>query len=101
MLTSGFTNAPVTRLFIFSLVAASILVSVADSKHLFYIQVVPHLWRYKQAWRIVAWQVRSPLHRHLAPGGWAEELLADGMVKHTQKKKRHATTIPPRCSSPP
>jgi hypothetical protein len=57
MLSSGFTNAPVTKYAIVSLVVSSIAVSLGDVKYLFYIQVVPHLWRYMQVWRLVGWQV--------------------------------------------
>ncbi|KAI9806151.1 MAG: hypothetical protein M1833_004558 [Piccolia ochrophora] len=56
MLTSGFANAPVSRLLLTSLVAASILASITDSKHLFHVLVDPHLWRYKQGWRLLIWQ---------------------------------------------
>lgn len=69
MLTSGFTNAPVSRTFLFSIVATSILVSVTDTKYFFYIQVVPHLWRYKQVWRILAWEVRKWLRCPLSLRG--------------------------------
>lgn len=57
MLSSGFTNAPVTKYAIVSLIVSSIAVSIGDVKYLFYIQVVPHLWRYMQVWRLVGWQV--------------------------------------------
>ncbi|KAK2755970.1 hypothetical protein FQN54_005767 [Arachnomyces sp. PD_36] len=56
MLSSGFTDAPVTKYAIVSLVVSSIAVSLGDVKYLFYIQVVPHLWRYAQVWRLVVWQ---------------------------------------------
>ncbi|KAI9838270.1 MAG: hypothetical protein M1819_005538 [Sarea resinae] len=56
MLSSGFTNAPVSNYLLLYIVASSILVSLADYKYLFYIQVVPHLWRYWQAWRLLIWQ---------------------------------------------
>ncbi|KAI9880551.1 MAG: hypothetical protein M1830_002250 [Pleopsidium flavum] len=56
MLTSGFTNAPISRFLVLFVIAGSIIVSITDSKYLFYIQVVPHLWRYKQAWRLLVWQ---------------------------------------------
>jgi hypothetical protein len=58
MLTSGFTNAPTSKFLVFAVIAASIAVSILDIKYLFYIHVVPHLWRYKQAWRLAIWQVR-------------------------------------------
>jgi len=56
MLSSGFAGANVSELILFGVIASSILVSITDSKYLFYIQVVPHLWRYRQAWRILIWQ---------------------------------------------
>ncbi|MCJ1367852.1 hypothetical protein MMC16_006988 [Acarospora aff. strigata] len=56
MLTSGFTGAPITKILLFSIVTSSIAVSIADVKYLFYIDVVPHLWRYKQGWRLLVWQ---------------------------------------------
>ena len=57
MLSSGFTNAPISRAVLFGVIATSVLASVTDSKYLFWIEVVPHLWPYKQAWRLLAWQV--------------------------------------------
>ncbi|KAF6237776.1 hypothetical protein HO173_003977 [Letharia columbiana] len=56
MLASGFTAAPVSQCLFFGVIASSILVSITDTKYLFYIQVVPHLWQYKQAWRLLVWQ---------------------------------------------
>ncbi|CAD6575868.1 MAG: hypothetical protein ASARMPRED_007491 [Alectoria sarmentosa] len=56
MLASGFTAAPVSQFLFFGVIASSILVSITDTKYLFYIQVVPHLWQYKQAWRLLIWQ---------------------------------------------
>lgn len=58
MLASGFADARVTKYLLFTIVALSIIASITDSKYLFYIQVVPHLWRYKQAWRLLIWQVK-------------------------------------------
>jgi hypothetical protein len=56
MLSTGFTDAPVTRSLAYGIIGASILVSVTDVKHYFYIQVDPHLWRYHQLWRIFIYQ---------------------------------------------
>ncbi|KAL8828465.1 MAG: hypothetical protein Q9170_006594 [Blastenia crenularia] len=56
MLASGFTAAPVTRYIFFGIIVSSLLVSVTDAKYLFHIQLVPHLWRYKQFWRLLTWQ---------------------------------------------
>lgn len=55
MLASGFANAQLIKLAVVSVVAASVAASIGDIKHLFYIQVVPHLWQYWQAWRLVVW----------------------------------------------
>jgi hypothetical protein len=57
MLSTGFTNAPISRSLAYGIVAASILASIADTKHYFYIQVDPHLWRYHQLWRIFTYQL--------------------------------------------
>ncbi|KAL8911570.1 MAG: hypothetical protein Q9171_003284 [Xanthocarpia ochracea] len=35
---------------------SSILVSITDTKYLFHIQLVPHLARYRQFWRLLIWQ---------------------------------------------
>lgn len=56
MLASGFTAAPVSQYLFFGVIASSILVSITDTKYLFYIQVVPHLWVYRQGWRVLVWQ---------------------------------------------
>ncbi|KAI9733788.1 MAG: hypothetical protein M1818_007055 [Claussenomyces sp. TS43310] len=56
MLSSGFADAPVSRSLVFGLVAASLIVSVTDVKHYFYIQVDSHLWRYHQFWRMLIYQ---------------------------------------------
>ncbi|PBP16141.1 hypothetical protein BUE80_DR013188 [Diplocarpon rosae] len=57
MLSTGFANAPVSRSLVYALVGASILASITDTKHYFYIQVDPHLWRYHQLWRIFTYQL--------------------------------------------
>jgi len=56
MLSSGFADAPVSRSLVFGLVATSLLVSITDLKHYFYIQVDPHFWKYHQLWRIAIYQ---------------------------------------------
>lgn len=56
MLSSGFTDAPVTRSLVFGLIASSILVSVLDIKHYFWIQVDPQFWSYGQWWRALVYQ---------------------------------------------
>lgn len=57
MLSSGFTNAPVTKFALAFIIVSSIAASIFDVKYLFYIDVVPHLWRYVQFWRLFIWQV--------------------------------------------
>lgn len=59
MLSSGFTGAPISRLCITFLIAASIAAGLMDIKYMFYVLVVPHLWGYWQIWRIAVWQVCS------------------------------------------
>ncbi|KAL8936726.1 MAG: hypothetical protein Q9211_004045 [Gyalolechia sp. 1 TL-2023] len=56
MLASGFTAAPVSKYLFFGIIVSSIVVSVTDTKYLFHIQLVPHLWHYKQYWRLLVWQ---------------------------------------------
>ena len=57
MLSSGFTDAPITRSLVFGLIASSILVSVLDIKYYFWIQVDPHFWSYGQWWRSLVYQL--------------------------------------------
>ncbi|PHH77544.1 hypothetical protein CDD82_3468 [Ophiocordyceps australis] len=52
-----FTNAPVSRLAVLGLVSASIAASMLDMKHYFYIVIDAHLWRYRQFWRLLAYQL--------------------------------------------
>ncbi|KAM0553852.1 hypothetical protein ACHAPJ_007198 [Fusarium lateritium] len=53
----SFTNTPVTRLGVAGLVAGSIIASVLDVKHYFYILIDTHIWRYRQFWRLLAYQL--------------------------------------------
>lgn len=48
---------PVTKFLVLGLVAASILASVLDVKHYFYILADVHIWRYRQLWRLFAYQL--------------------------------------------
>ncbi|KAJ9388333.1 hypothetical protein DTO063F5_2664 [Paecilomyces variotii] len=57
MLSSGFTNASVSKSLLIYVVVSSIALALFDSKHLAHIQVVPHLWGYGQLWRVFVWQV--------------------------------------------
>jgi len=53
----SFTNAPVTRVLVLGVAAASIAVSLFDIKHYFYISVGTHLLRYRQPWRALIYQL--------------------------------------------
>ncbi|KAF3393540.1 DSC E3 ubiquitin ligase complex subunit 2 [Talaromyces pinophilus] len=57
MLSSGFTNAPVSKSLVIYIVASSIALSIFDVKHLANILVDVHLWRYGQFSRAFLWQV--------------------------------------------
>ncbi|KAI4143243.1 MAG: hypothetical protein L6R39_004650 [Caloplaca ligustica] len=56
MLASGFTAAPVSKYIFFGIIVASVLTSITDTKYLFHIQLVPHIWSYRQFWRLLIWQ---------------------------------------------
>jgi len=53
----SFTNAPVTRFLVLATIVSSIAASLLDIKHYFYISVGTHIWRYRQLWRIFAYQL--------------------------------------------
>ncbi|KAL6400588.1 hypothetical protein AUP68_16301 [Ilyonectria robusta] len=53
----SFTHAPVTRLAVMGLVAGSILASILDVKHYFYILIDTHIWHYRQFWRLMTYQL--------------------------------------------
>lgn len=57
MLTSGLTNAPLTKTLFIYTIAASIALSILDVKHVAVIHVSPHFWPYAQFWRALAWQI--------------------------------------------
>jgi hypothetical protein len=57
MLTSGFTNAPVSRLLVLATVSSAILVSITDTKYFLWIEIRPHLLDYLQYWRLLTWQL--------------------------------------------
>ncbi len=53
----SFQNTPVTRALVLGLVGASILASLFDLKHYFYISVGTHILQYRQTWRVLVWQL--------------------------------------------
>ncbi|KAL7775011.1 hypothetical protein CFE70_005927 [Pyrenophora teres f. teres 0-1] len=56
MISSGFTNAPVSQFLVFGTVIGALLASVTDTRYYLHIQVVPHIWGYGQFWRFLSWQ---------------------------------------------
>jgi hypothetical protein len=58
MISSGFTNAPVSQFLVFSTVIGALVASVTDTRYYVHISVVPHIWTYGQFWRFLTWQVR-------------------------------------------
>jgi hypothetical protein len=57
MLTSGLTNAPLTKSLLIYTITSSIALSLFDIKHLASIHVSPHFWPYAQFWRALIWQI--------------------------------------------
>jgi hypothetical protein len=58
MISSGFTNAPISRFLVFFTVAGALLATVTDTRYYLPIAVVPHFWGYGQVWRAGLWTVR-------------------------------------------
>lgn len=54
---SSFANAPVTRLLVLGVVSTSIAASLLDVKHYAFILIDTHLWRYRQFWRLLSYQL--------------------------------------------
>ena len=57
MLASGFANTPVTKCLVLSLIATTLVASIADIKYLLPIRPAPHLYPYLQVWRLGTWQM--------------------------------------------
>ncbi|KAL8639737.1 MAG: hypothetical protein Q9228_003260 [Teloschistes exilis] len=103
MLASGFTAAPVSWYSFFGIIVSSILVSITDTKYLFHIQLIPHIWRYKQFWRLLIWQscynnstellfaVMTLYHLRVVERLWGSRKFASFLV----------TTLPPTLFIPP
>lgn len=53
----SFTNTPVTRTLVASLVGTSLAATLLDAKHYFYIFADAHLWRHHQLWRALTYQL--------------------------------------------
>ncbi|GAB7340407.1 hypothetical protein MBLNU457_6843t1 [Dothideomycetes sp. NU457] len=57
MMSSGFTNAPITRTLIIASITLSILASLTDNKPFLPLSIRPHLVSYAQFWRLLSWPV--------------------------------------------
>jgi len=55
MMSSGFTNAPITRTIIITSITLSILSSLTDTKPFLPLSIRPHLLIYAQFWRLITW----------------------------------------------
>lgn len=55
MISSGFTNAPVSQVLVFGTVIGSLVASLTDTRYYLPIAVVPHIWGYGQLWRVLTW----------------------------------------------
>ncbi|KAJ4381810.1 hypothetical protein N0V86_003175 [Didymella sp. IMI 355093] len=55
MISSGFTNAPVSQFLVLGTVIGSLVASLTDTRYYLPIAVVPHIWGYGQLWRVVTW----------------------------------------------
>jgi hypothetical protein len=56
MISSGFTNAPVSQFLVFSTVIGALVATITDTRYYIHISVVPHIWTYGQFWRFFTWQ---------------------------------------------
>jgi membrane associated rhomboid family serine protease len=65
VLTSGFTNTPITRLLILLYTTTSILTTLLSIKHLLPIRPTPHLWPYLQLSRLLTFQLASTASTNL------------------------------------
>jgi len=63
MISSGFTNAPVSQFLVFSTVIGALLATLTDTRYYLHIQVVPHIWGYGQFWRFLTWQACISIYR--------------------------------------
>jgi len=54
-MSSGFTNAPITRTIIITSITLSILSSLTDTKPFLPLSIRPHLLIYAQFWRLITW----------------------------------------------
>lgn len=55
MISSGFTDAPVTQTLVFGTVIGALVATITDTRYYLPIAVAPHIWGYGQLWRFVTW----------------------------------------------
>ncbi|KAH6633359.1 hypothetical protein C7974DRAFT_412359 [Boeremia exigua] len=55
MISSGFTNAPVSQFLVFGTVVGALVATLTDTRYYLPVAVVPHIWGYGQLWRFVTW----------------------------------------------
>ena len=55
MISSGFTNAPVTQTLVFGTVIGTLAATITDTRYYLPIAVAPHVWGYGQLWRFITW----------------------------------------------
>ncbi|KAF2628692.1 hypothetical protein BU25DRAFT_430527 [Macroventuria anomochaeta] len=55
MISSGFTNAPVSQFLVFGTVIGALVATITDTRYYLPVAVVPHIWGYGQLWRFVTW----------------------------------------------
>ena len=94
MLTSGLTNASISKSLLIYTIASSVALAIFDLKHLTNIHVTPHIWQYGQFWRILVWQVAGFANS-------TEALFAAMLVYHLRVverawgKRKFAVCCPP------
>lgn len=100
MLTSGFTNTPLTKSLLIYTIASSIALSILDIKHLASIHVSPHFWPYAQFWRALFWQIAGftnstealfaamlVYHLRVVERAWGKRKMAVSIHKHENKSR--------------
>jgi hypothetical protein len=100
MISSGFTNAPVSQFLVYSTVIGAIVATITDTRYYLHLSVVPHIWEYRQFWRFLTWQVcKLDFWKPLVD---MKPLVAEGKAvsANQHKSPRHASQTRPRYSSP-
>jgi hypothetical protein len=98
MITSGFTNAPVSQFLVFSAVIGALFATITDTRYYLPISVVPHIWTYGQFWRFLTWQVGLPFVFPTMKGATVSGPdCSKGRIK-ANLRHRHASPIPLKSS---